>query len=361
MPHGFDLTTAREVDNGAGGFWLDVDGTISVPGVAEYREGARTVREYTSPEVLQDPTWLAAISRSPVTLDHPPRLLSGDELKRYQVGQMGNVVWVEPGFELPSGEVLERGGNRTTFRFTDPKAISAVRSGKIGLSPGYRADTADEAGTSPWGEDYDRYQRRRYAANHSSSCDEPRYDSCRLDSLGTEDQTMTMEECIAMLKAATPEQIKELVEILKKGTETAAEEPGSDPATAGAETGELAALREQLDGFSKRMDELAAADKPKDPPAGEDRMDSAEGLRLLKAASGAGVPEEKIKAAKTAKDLQTLIIEASSARFDSRGTSPAEQQMRETYGGRAGGDSTTAPKVVRQGLLAQAGVPENRR
>lgn len=162
--------TARKIPHGADGYYLDVDGIASQAGIAEYREGNRMIREYTPPEILQDPAYLTALEGAPLTRRHPSVGLMSDpgQIQKNVIGVIRKAIWD------PSAN-----GNRVTVRFYDPKIVE--NEGFNGLSVGYTADTDDRPGNVPGVGSYDRRQTKRTAVNHVASTDNPRYDGCRLD------------------------------------------------------------------------------------------------------------------------------------------------------------------------------------
>lgn len=140
----WDSVTLRSPRETADGY-LRLDGVIAHSGILSYTDAksGRTVKEYRSPATCLDN--LDSYTALPVTLDHPPSLLTADNARQYTVGAMGTPRMV--GDELISEIVLH-----------DRRAIQAARSGHNKLSLGYRSRILSTPGQSPSGERYDHEQ-----------------------------------------------------------------------------------------------------------------------------------------------------------------------------------------------------------
>jgi hypothetical protein len=89
---------------------------------------------------------LHSFAHRPMTLDHPPEMVTADNWRTYAVGSTGDEI-------ARDGEAV-----RVPLVLMDAKAISAVDGGKRELSMGYFADLKWEAGKTPGGEEYDAMQ-----------------------------------------------------------------------------------------------------------------------------------------------------------------------------------------------------------
>ena len=139
------------------GFWHG-EGIIARVGVYEYSDGTTTWREFVPPETLKDEAWLKSMHLAPVTLGHPPDLVTADNVRQYSRGTMDEVEYEEEGLCVEAHVVVQDAG-----------AIGAVQQGVRELSCGYLATIADQQGewTDPYGtvHPYDRVQTSRYG-NH---------------------------------------------------------------------------------------------------------------------------------------------------------------------------------------------------
>lgn len=170
-----------------------------------YRDGGGKIRrELRPPDEVFDPASLKSLALVPVTNDHPPELLDSENLKRYQVGNVGDSVARE-GLLVRAPVVVQ-----------DASAVAAVLSGKQQLSCGYEADLDETPGVYD-GVPYDAIQRRiRY--NHLALVDLGRAGpSCKLK-LDAAEEVRTMETCSIGGKSygLTPEQQQQVMSLLSQ-------------------------------------------------------------------------------------------------------------------------------------------------
>ena len=136
------------------GYW-EAEATLAVPGVMTYRYPGRTVRELVTADVLSDPAWLKELEGKPVTIEHPPDMLTPQTIRDYRKGVvLAPVRW--------DGERVV-----ATLRLDDADAIRAVqREGKREVSPGYMTQWDTTPGIDGTYGAYDQRQVRRYDSNH---------------------------------------------------------------------------------------------------------------------------------------------------------------------------------------------------
>lgn len=150
--------------------YVSVPAVIAAPGIQVYFEDGKEVRVLVPEETLTDRAWLESIAQAPVTDEHPPEPVTPDNVRRYQIGNVGDVVE----YDSEKGVVV-----RMILR--DRSAIQAVRSRqKTDTSPAYYADYDDTPGVDPRFGPYDRIQIRRRATNHVAHCWEGRGHQARL-------------------------------------------------------------------------------------------------------------------------------------------------------------------------------------
>jgi hypothetical protein len=146
---------------------------IARSGVYEYSPGAlpglglsvppekktqRSFRVFRPPELLirvKD-----KFSRLPVTLEHPNRLVDGNNFRELAMGYTGDNV----GFEYMPNKVDIR--ILSTLTLADNEAISAYYRGIIEVSPGYKGVFVWDSGTTPTGEAYDIIMQDITEVNH---------------------------------------------------------------------------------------------------------------------------------------------------------------------------------------------------
>lgn len=149
-----DTSTLRKPIRLDSGF-LKADAYLTRTGVLTYQNADGTQRrELRLPEEVFSVASLASLALAPLTLDHPPALLTSETARGASVGAVGTP---------------ERAGDkvRADVMVTDSAAVAAIESGaKREISCGYLCDLEAKSGT--WnGQQYDVIQRNiRY--NHAA-------------------------------------------------------------------------------------------------------------------------------------------------------------------------------------------------
>lgn len=150
--------TSKIDDNG----YLRIDGVVAHVGILEYMDDDGTViREFVPEETLFEPASLESLAGAPVTLQHPPEMVTPSNYKQYSQGSVNGIPRRDGDNLIASMLVI---GN---------EALHAVEyDGVSELSPGYSVDLDETPGE--WqGQKYDRVQRnRRY--NHQAIVDAAR-------------------------------------------------------------------------------------------------------------------------------------------------------------------------------------------
>lgn len=141
--------------------YISVPAIIAAPGIQEYTSPDGSVVRVLVPEsTLVDPSWLASVAQAPVTDEHPEEAVTPENVRKYQIGNVGDVVE----YDTKHGVVV-----RLILR--DRAAIEHVRSrSKTDTSPAYYADYDDTPGVDPDHGPYDRIQVKRRATNHIAHC-----------------------------------------------------------------------------------------------------------------------------------------------------------------------------------------------
>jgi uncharacterized protein len=122
-------------------------------GVYEYvgaelgRPDLGTVRVYRPPEEVFAQDALESFTSLPVTVDHPPEMVSAKNWKKYARGYTGEDVTKDDIYV------------RVPLILKDARAIEVVQSGRNELSFGYTCDVEFTPGQTPSGESYDAVQR----------------------------------------------------------------------------------------------------------------------------------------------------------------------------------------------------------
>lgn len=142
---------------------------VTTTGIYSYKDKmGKTIRELRLPEEVFKQTYLDSLKLIPLTLDHPKkndRMVNATNIGELQVGVVGsNPATPDNGtsdnYNLSIDMIIHR-----------KDAVSAVKSGKRGLSVGYRCDLEDAEPNSLWcGQPYDKIQRN-LVANHIAIVD----------------------------------------------------------------------------------------------------------------------------------------------------------------------------------------------
>ena len=150
--------TSKVDDNG----YLRIDGVVAHVGILEYMDDdGSVIREFVPEETLFEPASLQSLAGAPVTLQHPPVMVTPSNYKEYSQGSVNGMPKRDGDNLVASMLVI---GN---------EALHAVEyDGVSELSPGYSVDLDETPGE--WqGQKYDRVQRnRRY--NHQAIVDAAR-------------------------------------------------------------------------------------------------------------------------------------------------------------------------------------------
>lgn len=135
--------------------YLRVEATFARSGLQRYRRADGTEQiEYRPEEEVSREDSLLSLANLPVTLEHPPELLTPETTREHQRGFTGSIVKYESPFA--TGFVT----------ITDREAIDAVKRGDSReVSVGYRIKYDSTPGVTPKGERYDGVQRQ-ISGNH---------------------------------------------------------------------------------------------------------------------------------------------------------------------------------------------------
>jgi hypothetical protein len=141
--------------------YLEGQAILTNVGVFPYLLADGTIqRELRPPEEVFDAESIKTLRMVPLTNDHPDVAVTTDNIKKYQVGHIGDNI-LQDQYHL-AGRLL----------ITDQEAVNDINSGKRALSMGYKVDLKDESGV--WmGMQYDKVQTNiRY--NHGAIVDRGR-------------------------------------------------------------------------------------------------------------------------------------------------------------------------------------------
>lgn len=146
---------------------LEAFARVSRTGIQNYlgaelgRPDLGIVRVYRGDDAVFNVDTLQTFAHIPLTLEHPPEMVTDENKDRFAVGETGDEV-------LRDGQFLKIG-----LRVTDAKAVEAVERGKRELSVGYEAEVDWTPGVTDSGEAYDARQTR-IIANHLAITDSAR-------------------------------------------------------------------------------------------------------------------------------------------------------------------------------------------
>lgn len=135
--------------------YLRIKATFARTGLQRYRrQDGKEAIEYRPEEEVSRKDALLSLANLPVTLEHPPELLTPDTCRQYQRGHTGSMVEYRSPFAVGFVTV------------TDREAIDAVKRGDAReVSVGYRVKFDATPGVTPDGQRYDGVQRE-ISGNH---------------------------------------------------------------------------------------------------------------------------------------------------------------------------------------------------
>lgn len=135
-----------------------------------YDEQGNEVRELRPPEEVFDSASVASLKLKPVTNNHPLEMVTVENIKKYQVGHLGE----NPSSGITTDTMTDGYHVAMDMILTDPEAIQDVKNGKRSLSCGYTCDLEEADPGAVWcGQPYDFIQRNiRY--NHVAIVDKGR-------------------------------------------------------------------------------------------------------------------------------------------------------------------------------------------
>lgn len=142
-----DKSDGHKLTKTAQGF-LRVDGYVTRTGVLKYTTpDGQTIRQLRDPKEIFNKDSLETLKGIPVTLRHPPKLITTKDVKQYMVGFSS--------FDIePVGNKI-----KTQLTITDDAAIQSVENeDTVELSCGYECELEESQGTFD-GEQYDFIQR----------------------------------------------------------------------------------------------------------------------------------------------------------------------------------------------------------
>ena len=173
---------------------------VTSTGVFTYRdELGKIVRELRLPEEVFRPDSVESLKMLPVTNDHPPELVTAENIKKYQVGFSGDNPSKTTQFAYATNDADVTDGYHLAvdLKITDSATIDEIIGGKQALSCGYTTDLEPAEPDSMWcGIPYD-YIQRNIVYNHVSIVDSARAGDAariRLDSVDPKVHLLVREE-----------------------------------------------------------------------------------------------------------------------------------------------------------------------
>ena len=113
-----------------------------------------TITVYRPEDVVFDKGSLSTFAGKPVTLGHPPEMVTSDNWRNYAVGDIGEDI-------LRDGDYI-----RVPIKLMDAKAIQAVKNGTRQISMGYTTGFELRDGVAPDGTAYQAVQTGPIRINH---------------------------------------------------------------------------------------------------------------------------------------------------------------------------------------------------
>lgn len=290
---------------------------ITSVGVFTYSDNKGQHTELRLPEEVFAPESVQSLKLKPLTNDHPKEVVTPENIKKYQVGNLGD----NPGSEVQASYVNWESDKMTDgyhlavdMMVTDPNAIAEVLNGKQALSCGYSCELEPVSGV--WcGVKYDMIQRNiRY--NHVAIVDEARAgDAARIRLDSADNNTAVL---VNITKEDT--EMSNLKKITLDGVEFEAEAPvlvalskASERADVAEKsvatlTQEKSVLEAERDTLKEKVDGLAKeVETAKDSKLDEAKVDAAvnQKLALIHSAEKAGV---EVKVDMAAEEIKKAVI-----------------------------------------------------
>lgn len=158
-----ELPAAERTDEG----YLKTHAYTARPGIYAYRQDGKVVRELVPRSTLEDASANATLALKPVTLGHPPAMLTPDTVADFSIGTTGESV-----------SVRADGRTQVGLMVTDGSALRQIEQWQeagevLGTSPGYNVRIDNTAGVDPEFGAYDRIQIGR-TYNHLALTPRPR-------------------------------------------------------------------------------------------------------------------------------------------------------------------------------------------
>ena len=281
------------------GFLICKNVPIARIGTMEYMsselglEGAdRVITVTRAPEDVFSPAALASFEGKPVTSDHPPSLVTPEDVSMYERGHAQNV-------RRGSGEWADY--VLADLHIHDAELIRAIRDGKREISCGYECEYVDNGDGT--------YSQKRIIGNHIAIVDAGRagHKAAILDNImpGTAERKRMSKQSKWLslfgkaVSGASPEEVDRMAmdtaELMETG-EAPAEEKAVDeeaPETP-AEPSMDEKLYESIDALSAKMDQILEALMPKEEATEEKEYDPIdEAIEILSEAKEEKVEDEE--------------------------------------------------------------------
>lgn len=116
--------------------------------------GAGLVNVYRPESAVFDRASMATFAGKPVTLHHPPEMVTAENWKKYAVGDIGEDI-------VRDGDFI-----RVPIKLMDADIIKEVQNGTREISMGYTCDIRVEDGITPDGQPYQAVQEGPIRINH---------------------------------------------------------------------------------------------------------------------------------------------------------------------------------------------------
>lgn len=205
------------------------------------------VKVLRPPEEVFDPAALASFEGKPVTNDHPPNLVTPDDVSLYEMGHAQNIRRGEGEWD---GYVL------ADLHIHDRQLIDAIQSGKREISCGYECEYADNSDGT--------YTQKRIRGNHIAVVDRGRAGkkAAILDAKKEREVNMFKKSFLELFGAASkdksPEEISRLamdaVEALEGTKEPLEEKPKEAPVSEDSKEKPYESIDEDvLDGLAEKI------------------------------------------------------------------------------------------------------------
>jgi hypothetical protein len=260
---------------------------------------------------------MASYANRPITMDHPPEMVTADNWKRYAIGDVGSEV-------MRDGDFV-----KVPFKIMDAAAIAQIESGKRELSAGYTCELEMSDGIAPDGQAYDAIQRTP-RQNHVAVCSVARGGSAlRIGDKSGDSRVAIKTITFDGLPVEVTDAAEAIINKLTARVADADKAAGAAAVAIEAKDGEIAALNAKLADAAITPEKLAGLVAARAATVA-DAQRVAPTVTIADSATDAEIRRTAVEArlGDTAKDMSDAAIEGAFAALAKDGAAPAADLLR---------------------------------